>query len=287
MKIAVASGKGGTGKTTVSTNIAAVLSSRGESVVYVDCDVEAPNGHIFLKPEIESETPVTRPIPSIDDSLCIHCGKCADFCRFNALACMKKSTILFEELCHSCGGCKLVCPVKAITEKPVESGILKTGKSWKIRFVSGTFNVGGASSPHLIKATKDAAGDADWTIIDSPPGTSCAMIEAVKGCDFVALVTEPTPFGMHDLEIALEVLEKIGIPRGVVINKSDDFAKETRSLCDRVGVPILAEIPDNTALAKAYSRGETAFDALPQTAEIFLKIPTAAKKILEEIKEQK
>jgi len=280
MKLAVASGKGGTGKTTVSTNIAAVLSDCGESVVYADCDVEAPNGHLFLKPVIEKETPITRLIPSIDGILCTHCGACAKFCRFNALACMKNGTLVFEELCHSCGGCSLVCPTGAISEIAVESGILREGSAGKIKFVSGTFNVGGASSPHVIKATKNAAGGADWIIYDGPPGTSCAMIESVKGCDFTVLVTEPTPFGLHDLKIALEVLEKLAIPRGVVINKSDNSSSETRKVCKEAGVEILAEIPDDIRLAKAYSRGEMASRYFPELRKTFLKIPTAALNIL-------
>ena len=219
MKIAVASGKGGTGKTTVATNLAYVASRNGQSVAYLDCDVEEPNGHIFLKPVITNSKPVGNLIPRVDAEKCTHCGKCGEICRFSAIVCLGEKVLVFPELCHACGGCMLVCPVEAITEVPREMGKLETGNAGPIRFVRGLLNIGEAMSLPVIKEVRAAVPKAELVIVDAPPGTSCPVIESVRGCDFVLLVTEPTPFGLNDLKLAVEMVRALGLPFGIVINK--------------------------------------------------------------------
>jgi MinD superfamily P-loop ATPase len=269
MKLAVASGKGGTGKTTVATNLAVTLARGGQSVVYVDCDVEAPNGHLFLRPAIARETPVGRLVPRVDPARCLHCGACAELCRFNAIICLADRTLVYDELCHSCGGCALVCAAGAITEEPHPMGVVKTGAAGRVEFVSGTLNVGEASSPPVIRAAKQAAPPAAWTILDAPPGTACPMIETVRDCDYLLLVTEPTPFGLHDLQLALKVAQRLKRPCGVVVNRAQPGVNAAHALCAQVEVPILAEIPDAVAIAKAYSQGELIVEALPELEPVF------------------
>ncbi len=272
MKIAIASGKGGTGKTTVATNLAQVASRNGRSVAYLDCDVEEPNGHIFLKPDISQSRPVGSLVPEVDEAACINCGKCGEICQYSAIVCVGKKVLVYPELCHSCGGCELVCPVDAITEVFRTTGKLETGQAGAIRFAHGLLNVGEVMSPPLIKAVKASAPEADVTIIDSPPGTSCPVIESVRGCDFVVLVTEPTPFGLNDLKLALEMTRAMKLPFGVVVNRADVGDRETSSYCRENDIEILARIPDDRKIAEAYSRGELACDAVPKHESIFTRL---------------
>jgi MinD superfamily P-loop ATPase len=269
MKLAVASGKGGTGKTTVATNLAVTLARHGQTVVYVDCDVEAPNGHLFLRPALARENPVGRPVPRVNPDLCQHCGACAQICRFNAIVCLADRTLVYDELCHSCGGCALVCPAGAITEASHPMGVVKTGAAGAIQFVSGTLNVGEATSPPVIRAAKQAAPPAQWMILDAPPGTACPMIETVRDCDYVVLVTEPTPFGLHDLRLAVEVARTLKLPSGVVVNRAQPVATETREWCEQTRLPILAEIPDAIEIAKAYSQGQLVVETVPGLQHVF------------------
>jgi len=269
LKIAVASGKGGTGKTTVSANLAWVASAMGLNVAYLDCDVEEPNGHIFLKPVIEQSRPAGHLIPQIDPDLCDNCGLCAKLCQFNALLCIGDEVLVSPELCHSCGGCVRVCPQKAISEVSREIGHLDIGHSEAIRFVHGVLNVGEVMSPPVIKAVKDEGADADLIIIDAPPGTSCPVIETIRDCDKVILVTDATPFGLHDLTLAVEVVRVMNFPFAVVINRCDIGNDQVLKWCKAEHIPVIAQIPDDRKIAEAYSRGELIANALPKYQSTF------------------
>lgn len=269
MELGIASGKGGTGKTTVAANLAVTLACHGQTVAYMDCDVEAPNGHLFLKPALAREHPVARFVPRVDRAQCLLCGACASICRFNAIVCLPDRVLVYDELCHSRGGCALVCPVGAITEESHPMGVVKTGVAGAVPFVSGTLNVSDATSPPIIRSAKQAAPAADWTILDAPPGTACPMNETVRDCDYVLLVTEPTPFGLHDLPLAAEVASTLQCPYGVVINRATPLATETHEWCEQMRVPILAEIPDDVAIAKAYSQCQLITENVPRLQPVF------------------
>ena len=269
MQVAIASGKGGTGKTTVATNLAWAASRSGQSVAYLDCDVEEPNGHIFLKPEITDRKPVGSLVPRVDLQKCTLCGECGEICQYSAIVRVGQKVLVYLELCHDCGGCSLVCPADAITEVSRQIGVLEIGRAGAIQFAQGLLNVGEAMSPPLIKAVKSTALQADLTIIDAPPGTSCPVIEAVRGADFVLLVTEPTPFGFHDLQLAVEMVRALKLPFGVVVNRAGFDGSETRSYCGAGHIPILGEMPDDRQLAEAYSRGEMACEVLPKYESMF------------------
>ena len=272
MVIAIASGKGGTGKTTVATNLAYVASRNGQSVAYLDCDVEEPNGHIFLKPELDRCEPVGSLTPDVDEARCIQCGQCGEICQYSAIVCIGEKVLVHPELCHACGGCSLVCPVDAITEVPREVGRLEIGRAGSIRFVHGVLNVGEAMSPPVIKEVKASAGQADVVIVDAPPGTSCPVIESVRDADFVLLVSEPTPFGLNDLKQAVEMVRAMKLPLGVVINRSDRGDGQTLRYCRSRRIDVLAEIPDDRELAEAYSRGEMASAVLPRYGRTFASL---------------
>ncbi|OHB73242.1 MAG: (4Fe-4S)-binding protein [Planctomycetes bacterium RBG_13_63_9] len=269
MQIAIASGKGGTGKTTVATNLAWIASRSGWSTAYLDCDVEEPNGHIFLKPEIADRRAVGSLVPLVDVEKCTLCGECGEICQYSAIVRVGEKVLVYPELCHGCGGCSLVCPADAITEVSRDIGVLETGRAGSVQFVQGLLNVGEAMSPPLIKAVKSTALQVDLTIIDAPPGTSCPVIEAVRGVDFVVLVTEPTPFGFHDLKLAVEMVRALKLPCGVVINRAGLDGSDMRSYCSTQRIPILREMPDDRELAEAYSRGEMACEALPKYESMF------------------
>lgn len=260
MKIAIASGKGGTGKTTVATNLAMVAGRQGLKVAYLDCDVEEPNGHLFLKPSIRRAQTVNKPVPRVDQDRCTRCGKCAEICQYGAIASLPNKTMIFDELCHACGGCHLVCPLQAITEYERPIGELRHGEIETIQFVDGKLNIGEAMSPPLISAVKHAAAPADLTIIDSPPGTSCPVIESLRGVDFAILVTEPTPFGLYDLKLAVEMIRALRIPHAVVINRSVCQDGPVHEYCAQEEIEIITELPDDRAVAETYSRGEMICD---------------------------
>lgn len=251
MTISVASGKGGTGKTTVATNLALSL----DGVQFLDCDVEEPNAHIFLKPEFDDSQPVFVPIPEVDQNRCTYCGRCSEVCEYNAIAVLKDNVLVFPELCTGCGGCSLLCPEGAISEGQRQIGVIEEGKAGAIDFIHGRVHVGEPRATPLIRQVKRRTDGNRTTIIDVPPGTSCPVIESVRGSDFCLLVTEPTPFGLNDLSLAVGLLHKMAIPMGVVINRSDGKDGEIVRYCRRHRIPILMRIPVEREIAVAYSNG--------------------------------
>lgn len=269
MKIAVASGKGGTGKTTLSVALALVAP---QPVMLLDCDVEEPNGHIFLKLDAMGTEPVTVLVPEVDAGACTACGACMRLCRFNAIISLGSKALVFPELCHSCGGCARVCPSGAISEIPQRIGTIDSGTVEHVTLVQGRLDVGHAMATPLIRAVKRHAGLAMPTITDCPPGTSCPMITAVRGADFVILVTEPTPFGLHDLTLAVETVRSLGIPFGVIVNRSDTGDSRVADYCLHEEIPVLLSIPENRRAAEAYSRGESILSAMPDLAAALREI---------------
>ncbi len=279
MIISVASGKGGTGKTTVATNMAVSL---GAGVRLLDCDVEEPNAHLFVSPVIEQSETVFTAVPEIDKDKCTLCRKCSDICRFNVIAIAGKTILTFPELCHSCGGCIAVCPEEgAITEVGRELGLLEQGVFDAGDFVHGRMRIGEAMSPPLIKKVRERIKPDQINIIDAPPGTSCPVITAMKDTDFVLMVTEPTPFGLHDLKLAVEAVKLLGIPHGLVINRSDMGNDDVWQYARTENLPILMEIPFDRAIAEAYSRGRLMVESMPEWKgkfqELFRRIEKLSK----------
>lgn len=271
MTIAVASGKGGTGKTTVAVNLA---SAAAMPVQLLDCDVEEPNIHLFLKGEHGTITPVSIPIPRVDQSLCDGCGDCARICQFNAIVVPTGRPMLFPELCHGCGGCTLVCPTRAITETERRIGVIETSKSGNVELVQGRLDVSVPTAPPLIRKVIARARTDRPVIIDAPPGTSCPVIAAVRKADYVILVTEPTPFGLHDLKLAVDMMREIAKPFGVLINRVGVGDDRVHEFCSSEGVEVLLEVPDDRRIAEAYSRGELIVDALPEYRDRFERLLT-------------
>lgn len=269
LTIAVASGKGGTGKTTVSASLACAAAEAGYKASYLDCDVEEPNGHLFLRPSINYRHLVGIPVPVVDPEKCIACGSCGEICQYSAIVCINKNVLTFDKMCHGCGGCSLICPTGAITEKSRDIGVVETGSSGKVRFCHGKLNVGEALSPPLIKAVRSTGRDGGLSIIDASPGASCPVIAAIKGVDYVLLVTEPTPFGINDLEIAVDMVEELRIPHAVVVNRCVPEYTLARDFCRDKNIRILAEIPDDRRVAEAYSRGKLPYSAVPGYRELF------------------
>lgn len=305
MIITIASGKGGTGKTLVSTNLAVYLAESDKNTTYMDCDVEEPNGHIFLKPKNLKTQTVNIPVPIGDEQKCTHCFKCAEVCQFHAILPAKKLFLIFEQLCHGCGSCILACPQHALSEKNrpigvVEMGIANVASQKPLHFFHGKLNVGEPMAPPIIKALKKhikglsqnapcgvtarfrnahlgslnsacstsralpaafcdspiKSRQDNWFILDAPPGTSCSVVETVLNSDFVILVTEPTPFGLHDLTLAVEVVRKLNVPFGVVINKSGLGDDTVTTFCAKNKIRVLLSIPHDKSIAQTYSKGE-------------------------------
>ncbi|MDY0270019.1 ATP-binding protein [Trichloromonas sp.] len=266
MKLAVASGKGGTGKTTVSVNLARTL---GRAVHLLDCDVEEPNAHLFLQGRLKKEQTVAIPIPQVDETLCDGCGECGRFCQFHAIVSFGTAPLVFPELCHGCGGCARVCPQKAISEVDKRIGVVETLEAGEITLTMGRLDVGSAMAPPLIRAVKDSLRPGEVAILDAPPGTSCPVIATLREVDFVLLVTEPTPFGLHDLKLAVAMVRELGLPFGVVVNRMGSGDQRTHDFCRAENIPILLEIPDDRRIAEVYSRGDLLVDALPEYRNLF------------------
>ena len=281
MKISIASGKGGTGKTTIATNLACSIARMGKTVQYLDCDVEEPNGHIFLKPDIEETQTATISVPEVDMELCNGCGKCGQICQYSAIICLKDKPLVFDQLCHSCGGCMLVCPTGAVKERPKEVGFADFGSANGVKFGQGRLKIGDIHTPSLIKKVKSNSINEGVVIIDVPPGTSCPVIEAIKGSDFVLLVTEPTPFGLNDLKLAVSMVKELKLPFAVVINQSDLGDDQVHQYCDRENIQIILEIPNDRRIAEAYSVGKMIVDVLPEYKEEFTGLYESISKGLE------
>ncbi len=269
MRIAIASGKGGTGKTTLATNLAALLSGRGVAVRLLDADVEEPDCHLFLHPQLERRERVNVLVPEVDDDRCTACGVCADVCAFKAVTLIGTTVLVFPELCHSCGACSLLCPEGAIHEEERDTGVVEHGVVAlpgrpPFPLVTGVLSVGEAKAVPVTHAVLAAAGEGDVVLIDAPPGTSCPVIEAVRGSDLVVLVTEPTPFGLHDLRLAVEMARALGLRCVVAVNRADLGDDRVHQYCADEGLQIVLEVPNDRRIAEGYARGDLLIDAVPE-----------------------
>jgi MinD superfamily P-loop ATPase len=277
MIVSVASGKGGTGKTSVAVNMALSVGN----VQLLDCDVEEPNAHLLLHPKMHKREPVTTPVPSINEKLCDHCGECSKFCQYNALFTSPEKVLVFPELCHSCGGCAMVCPKNAISWKQNRIGVLNFGSLRDLALVYGELEVGEPMAVPVIKAVKKQMRKGKNVILDSPPGASCPFVETVRGSDFCVLVTEPTPFGLHDLKIAVQVLKIMAVPFGVVVNRAGLGDRKVYDYCKTEGIRVMMEIPYQRKIAELYSRGIPFTIEMPEWTtkfhELYDEIKEAAK----------
>lgn len=285
MRIAIASGKGGTGKTTLATSLALSLAAQAREIscmqpgglpvrapLFLDCDVEAPNAHLFLKPELAQSQKVGLLIPQVDETRCTHCGLCSRICAYHAIAVIRKKTLVFAQLCHGCGSCTLLCPEGAISEQMNVMGILERGFTPQgIDFAHGVLNIGEAMAVPVIRQLKRWASPqpGQVVILDAPPGTSCPVVETVRGADYLILVTEPTPFGFHDLKMAVEVARQLDIPVGVVINRDgifgtkQDFNAVVDAYCLQQELPVLLRIPFDREIAEGVAQGKTLVEIQP------------------------
>jgi MinD superfamily P-loop ATPase len=268
MILAVASGKGGTGKTTIAVNLALSL----ENVQYLDCDVEEPNGAIFLKPSIEKRISVAIPVPEFDETKCTRCKKCAEVCAYNAIVILGQKVLLFPQLCHGCGGCSYICPENAITEQNRQIGLIEQGHAGPTEFIQGLLNVGEPMATPIIKQQRKLIDKEKIVILDAPPGTSCPVIETVRSCDYCILVTEPTPFGLNDLRLAVDTMRELKVPFGVVINCSDIGDAEVKKYCASENIPVLLELPWDRRIAEGYSRGESIVSIIPEMKNKFQRM---------------
>lgn len=269
MIISVASGKGGTGKTLVATSLALSLKDRC-NVQLLDCDVEEPNDHIFVKQTITRSKAVSIPVPKVDNEKCTHCGKCAEVCAYNAIAVVAEYVLTFPELCHGCGACSYLCPEKAISEMPHKIGIIETGQADGVAFCHGKLSIGQAMAPPVIRKVKELADKDKVVIIDASPGTSCPVVEAIKESDFCLLVTEPTPFGLNDLVLAVATVRQLDIPFGVILNRTGVGDGKTEDYCAKENIPILLTIPLDTNIAGLYSQGVPLVEGMPDYKSGFI-----------------
>jgi MinD superfamily P-loop ATPase len=274
MIIAIASGKGGTGKTTIATSLALSLAPP-KRVKFLDCDVEAPNAHLFLKPKIDRQVPASLPVPTIDEAICQLCGRCAEVCQYHAITVAGEKVMVFPELCHGCGSCTLNCPEGAIHEVLRPLGMLESGLTKEsIRFEHGILNIGQPLAVPVIRRLKGWTRPYpdELTIIDAPPGTSCPVVETIRGVDFVLLVTEPTPFGLHDLRLAYQLTRDLNLPAGVIINRDGIGDERASDFCDEHDLPVLMRIPLDQNLAAALAQGRPLVDCAPQYRPQFQRL---------------
>lgn len=271
MIIAIASGKGGTGKTLVATSLALSLNNK-RKVQLLDCDVEEPDAHIFLKPLFSHRETVSIRIPKLDEVKCNYCGRCAEVCAYNAIAAFPEHVLIFPELCHGCGACSHLCPQDALSEVNKKVGILEAGQANGIGFIHGKLTIGEAMPTPVIREVKKHVNQEQLAIIDVAPGTSCPVVEAVRGSDFCLLVTEPTPFGLNDLALAVDMVKKLEIPHGVVINRDGAGDSKLEEYCIEQGSPILLRIPLDIKIARLYSQGITLVEGIPEWREAFVRL---------------
>jgi MinD superfamily P-loop ATPase len=269
--ISVASGKGGTGKTLVATSLALSLKDSHE-VVLLDCDVEEPDDHVLLSPAIEGSEPVCIQVPVVAEDRCSHCGECARVCAFHAIAVLGNAVLTFPQLCHGCGACSYLCPEKAISEEPREMGMVEWGQSHGLKLIQGVLTVGEAMATPVIRKVKEQANTGQVIIRDVPPGTACPVVESIKGSDFCLLVTEPTPFGLNDLALAVETARELAIPCGVVLNRAGVGDQRVQEYCRKEGIAVLLAIPLDTDIARLYSRGITLAEGKPQWKASFRQL---------------
>jgi len=281
MIISIASGKGGTGKTLVATSLALSLKDR-HRVQLLDCDVEEPNDHIFLKPVITRSEAVCIQIPKVDEKKCTYCGKCAEVCAYNAIAVFPEHVLVFPELCHGCGACSYLCPEKAISEEGRGIGVVEQGYSDSVEFVHGKLTIGEAMATPVIRQVKEYANPDGVVIIDVSPGTSCPVVESIKDSDFCLLVTEPTPFGLNDLVLAMETVRELNIPFAVVLNRAGVGDKKVEEYCRKENIPILLTILLDTAIARLYSKGVTLVVGMPQWQEGFVGLFDKIREMVDE-----
>jgi len=273
MKVAIASGKGGTGKTTIATNLALMSARAGRRVQYLDCDVEEPNGHIFLKPAIEKVLAVTVEVPQVDSKKCTGCGQCGEICQYRAIVHLKDNNVLtFEQLCHSCGGCLRVCPAGAISARPVKIGDLELGRAGDVAFVHGRLRIGYVRTVSLIREVKRHINGEALAIVDAPPGTSCPVVESVSNADFVLLVTEPTPFGLNDLKLGVGLMREMKLPFAIVVNRHGLGNDEVEKYSRAENIEIAMKLPDDRRIAQAYSTGQMIVDALHEYRARFCEL---------------
>jgi len=273
MNIAISSGKGGTGKTFIATNLARIFSERFSQVRYLDCDVEEPNGYLFLRPEGLEEEEVKLLAPGeVDEERCINCGKCAKVCNYNAIAAVKNKVLIFKELCHACGACSIVCPTNAIVEKERKIGVVKKGKNRNLHIYYALLETAeGGMSPRLVKKVRTFAGEG-INLLDSPPGTSCPVVETVRDTDLCLLVTDPTPFGVNDLKLSVDMVREVGQEPVVVVNRAKYMDRALKEYCNEEQLDIIGEIPDERRVAEAYSRGELAVERFPEFKDMFERL---------------
>jgi len=274
MRIAVASGKGGTGKTTIATSLALSLSAERETW-YVDCDVEAPNGHLFLRPNLTHSTQAVIKTPQIQVDQCTMCGKCVEVCQFHALANVVKSIMVFPQLCHGCGSCTLNCPEQAISEVDNPIGMLESGfTAGGIRFQRGVLSISEPMPTPVIRQLKrmDQAPDDALVILDSPPGASCSVVETLRGADYALLVTEPTPFGLHDLKQMLGIVQDMQIPAGIVVNRDGIGSPQVEACLLELSLPILLRVPFDKKIASGIAAGESLMDVRPEYRQDFVEL---------------
>lgn len=272
MKIAIVSGKGGTGKTTVATNLANVVSKKSR-IQLLDADVEEPNSHLFLDIEYLEREEVKLLIPQVDNEKCTRCGKCAESCQFGAISVFNTGVLVFDNLCHGCGLCKMVCPSGAISEKEKTIGSIKLGKiNDNFSFGTGLLNIGEPSGVRIIRKLKKSIDKSKTVIIDAPPGTSCPVVETLRGIDYAVLVTEATPFGLHDLKLAVDLVNEMGIPSGIIVNRASSDYTEVEEYANSNSIPVLEKIPFDRDIAVAYSNGKLFTDIKPEWKERFEKV---------------